>query len=242
MKFVLDTHTHTIASGHAHSTIQETAAAAAEKGLELIAITEHGSAMAGAPVPMYFTSMFVLPGTISGVKILRGTEANIVDYEGGLDLSERVLKSLDFVMAGFHDVVLPPGGDVAANTRAMVAAIRNPLVDAISHPGNPAFQIDVDEVVRAAKDCGKLLEINNNSAKVRKGSFENCVRIAAACAAAAIPVVCGSDTHYSGGVGEFESAVEILESAVFPEELVLNTSVEKLMKHLNALRPRERRF
>ena len=41
MRDVLDTHTHTLASGHAYSTIRENVRAAAERGLDLIAITEH---------------------------------------------------------------------------------------------------------------------------------------------------------------------------------------------------------
>ena len=47
MKYVLDAHTHTIASGHAYSTIREMAKAASEKGLELLGITEHSMKMPG---------------------------------------------------------------------------------------------------------------------------------------------------------------------------------------------------
>ena len=48
MNFVLDTHTHTVASGHAYCTIREMAKAASEKGLELLGITEHGPMMPGS--------------------------------------------------------------------------------------------------------------------------------------------------------------------------------------------------
>ena len=41
MNIELDMHTHTLASGHAFSTIQEMAKAGAEKGLKLLGITEH---------------------------------------------------------------------------------------------------------------------------------------------------------------------------------------------------------
>ena len=44
-QYVLDSHTHTLASGHAYNTITEMAQAAADKGLSLLAITEHGPAM-----------------------------------------------------------------------------------------------------------------------------------------------------------------------------------------------------
>ena len=239
MKLVVDVHVHTIVSGHAYSTIQETATAARDKGLEMIAFTEHGPAMADGPLPIYFANMCVLPHSISGVKILRGVEANVVDHKGRIDLEDWVLKRLDFVIAGLHDVVLPVS-DVAANTNAMVGAIANPFVDAISHPGNPYFPIDIPEVVKAAKEYGKLLEINNNSINVRPGSRENCSQIAGLCAEAGIPLICGSDCHVSFDVGNFENAMDILNKVHFPEKLVLNTSDKALMAHLNKGRKRER--
>ena len=235
MKFVVDVHVHTIASGHAYSTVQETAYAACEKGLEMIAFTEHGPAMAGAPLPIYFENMWMFPHSMFGVKILRGAEVNVIDHKGKIDLEDLVLEKLDFVIAGLHDVTLPVGG-LAANTDAMVGAMANSFVDAISHPGNPYFPIDIPEVVKAAKEYGKLLEINNNSVKVRPGSHENCLKIAVLCAEAGIPLVCGSDCHVSFDVGNFENSLHILEKARFPEKLVLNTSSEALLAHLNRSR------
>ena len=41
-KVLLDAHTHTVASGHAYSSLQEMAKAAADMGLEVLGITEHG--------------------------------------------------------------------------------------------------------------------------------------------------------------------------------------------------------
>jgi putative hydrolase len=238
LKLTVDTHTHTIASGHAFSTVQELADAAAKKNLKMIAITDHGPAMRGAPILLYFSSLFSLPDAISGVKILRGVEANIIDYDGNIDMPDSSLEPLDFVMAGFHDVVLRPCGDVASNTRALLQVIANPLVDAISHPGNPVFQIDAQEVAAFAKKHGKLLEINNNSANVRAGSMENCVEIAALCRDMDIPVVCGSDAHISFDVGSFSNVLDILKRVNFPKELVLNTSPRKLTEYLNRIRKR----
>ena len=236
---MVDVHVHTVVSGHAYSTAQETAAVARDKGLEMIAFTEHGPAMAGSPLPIYFVNMSVFPRSMYGVKILRGCEANVVDHRGKIDLEDKVLQKLDFVIAGLHDVVLPVGG-VSANTDAMTGAMANPFVDAIAHPGNSYFPIDIPEVVKAAKEYGKLLEVNNSSAYVRPGGQENCIRIAELCAEAGIPLICGSDCHVSFDVGSFENALAILEAVRFPEELVLNTSSEALMAHLNKSRKRER--
>ena len=47
MNIEIDTHTHTLASGHAYNTLREMAAMAAEKGLKGLAITEHSPKMPG---------------------------------------------------------------------------------------------------------------------------------------------------------------------------------------------------
>ena len=48
MKLVLDTHTHTIASGHAYNTINEMVKRGADMRLELMAITDHAPKMPGS--------------------------------------------------------------------------------------------------------------------------------------------------------------------------------------------------
>ena len=45
MKLIADTHTHTIASNHAYSTVLENIEAAKERGLLYLAMTEHGPNM-----------------------------------------------------------------------------------------------------------------------------------------------------------------------------------------------------
>ena len=46
-KFLLDVHTHTVASGHAYSSLQEMVKAAADKRLQVLRITEHGPSIPG---------------------------------------------------------------------------------------------------------------------------------------------------------------------------------------------------
>lgn len=52
MKTQLDVHTHTVASGHAYSSLQEMAQAAADKGLKILGITEHGPGIPGTCDPI----------------------------------------------------------------------------------------------------------------------------------------------------------------------------------------------
>lgn len=232
MKYVLDTHCHTIASGHAFSTIAEIVDVAKEKGLELIAITEHGPDMPGAPHFYYFGNLKVVPPEIKGVKILKGIEANIIDYNGGLDLSTKRLKNLDIVLASLHEICLEPGS-TEENTQAVIGAMNNPYVDIIAHPGNPQYSLDYDRIVQEAARTKTLIEINNSSfVSSRRGSYENCLTIVKKCKELGVLISLGSDTHYAEDVGEFGKALKLVEEVSFPENLIINTSVDKLLNYL----------
>jgi putative hydrolase len=235
MKLVADLHVHTISSGHAYSTISENARAAGDKGLELIAITDHGPAMPGGTHPYHFTNMRVLPRTIFGVEILRGVEANIVDSHGSIDLADQFLKYLDLVLAGFHFDCFKPGS-VEDNTRAMINAIASGKVDIIVHPGNPGFKIDPELVATAATKHNVLLEINNTSlaGASRVGSRENCTLLARTVARLGGRVSLGSDAHYSSLVGELGAAAQLAEAAGLGAKQVLNTSRESIKEFLRS--------
>jgi len=74
----------------------------------MFAITDHGPAMKGAPYLYHFGNLRVIPEVLYGVRILKGVEANIIDYSGGLDMPEEYLRRLDFVLASFHDICIEP--------------------------------------------------------------------------------------------------------------------------------------
>lgn len=233
MKFLVDTHCHTISSGHAYSTITELAEAAMEKGLKIIAMTDHGPAMPGGPHLFHIGNQRVIPDYIKGVRILKGVEANIMDFEGSLDLPERHLRNLEIVIASFHDVCIAPGS-VEENTAALIKAMKNPYVDIIAHPGNPYYPIDIDKFVECARETGTLIEINNSSfIGSRRGSEENCRRIAAKAKEKGVVLAAGSDCHISFDVGKFNKIEEIFKELDMPEDLVINTDPQKLIDYLN---------
>ncbi|HHT01447.1 MAG TPA: phosphatase [Firmicutes bacterium] len=232
MNLVADLHTHTVASGHAYSTINENARAAAARGLEMIGFTDHGPAIRGGPDPYHFGSLRVLPRYLHGVRILRGIEANIMAADGTLDLSEEYLRRLDIVLAGFHPGCYD-GGNVVANTDALIAAMENPYVDIIVHPGNPQYPVDIPVVVREAVRLGICLEINNASFSLsRKGSKDNCQHFARICADQGAILAINSDAHFMGYVGEFREAVAVVKEAGVVPEQVLNTSTERVLDYL----------
>ncbi|MGE5485357.1 MAG: phosphatase [Ignavibacteriales bacterium] len=226
---VADLHTHTIASGHAYSTMQENARAAREKGLLAVAITDHGPAMPYGPEPFYFGNMYTLPPVIEGVRVIKGVEANIVDYDGSLDLPERYLKRMELVLAGLHSECLEPSS-VEKNTAAVLGVLRNPWVHVLVHPGNPQFPVDYEKIVTAAADSGKIIEINNASfCRARAGSKENCAVIARLCSMHRVKVVLDSDAHFSAHVGDLGEAVRVAGEAGIAPEHVLNCSLDAIL-------------
>ena len=66
----LDVHTHTIASGHAYSSLSEMVAGAKEKDIKLLGIVEHDQGIPGTCAPIYFKNLDVIPREIEGIKLL----------------------------------------------------------------------------------------------------------------------------------------------------------------------------
>ena len=232
MKIVVDTHTHTLASGHAYSTLQENAAEAAKNGIEAIAMTDHGPNLTGAPTLMHFWNMKVIPDIVNGVRVIKGAEANMLDYSGGLDIPDELLSRLEFCIASFHDITINPAS-IEEHTCGMVNALKNPYINAGAHPGNPVFQVDIDKVVKTAAEYNKLIEINNSSFKVRRGCETNCLDFVKKCKKYGVRITCGSDAHISYDIGKFNVVMEILQEAEMPEELIIGTALKKTEDYLN---------
>jgi putative hydrolase len=228
---VVDTHTHSLTSGHAYSTIQEMAKEAPVNGIEMFALTDHGPTMIGAPKLYHFGNLKMIPAEVYGIKILKGVEANIIDYSGQTDLPDEYLKHLDFALASFHEGCITPG-TAMEHTQAVINLLKNPFIDVIGHPGNPQYPIDLDQVIQAAKEYHKPMEINNCSFYVRKGSADNCKEIALKCKNNGVQIVCGSDAHISFDVGKFDQVYRVLDEIQMPEELILNSSVAKFETYL----------
>ena len=88
MKALIDLHTHTIVSGHAYSTIKENVEAASKAGLKYIGLSEHAPNMPASPHAYYFQNVHVIPKEIDGVRVIQGIEANIIDYDGNIDVTK----------------------------------------------------------------------------------------------------------------------------------------------------------
>ncbi len=235
MKIIADTHVHTIMSGHAHSTLLENIAEAKKKGLKYLAVTDHTGIMPGAPSDTYFICMqATVPDEYDGVQLLRGCEANILDSDGKMDIEDRVLKRLEWVIASIHKVLTKPM-DVASATRLWRNIAENPNVTVIGHCGEDEFRFNYEECVKAFAEHGKIVEINSSSFKNRPSSKNNCMDIARLCAEYGVPLVVSSDAHFAADVGNVSLAVELLEKEGIPEKIILNADATRFAQYVSKI-------
>lgn len=234
MKIIADLHTHTNACTHAYSTIDEMVRAAADENLYAIAITDHGRAMEGAPGAYYFESLSLVPSELYKVKVLKGMEANIIDFDGNLDASDKLLSTLDWVVASMHTITLKDKPDVSKCTNAYLKVCANPYVHVIGHSGSPYYKYDYETVVKECVKTNTLIEINNATfTGFRKDSIPNCKKIAQLCKKYGARVVVNTDAHFASNVGKVPFALQMLTEIDFPKELVVNSSLDNLKQFLS---------
>lgn len=235
MNFILDVHTHTLASGHAYSTIREMAQTAGEKGLKLLGITEHGPQMPGSCHKLYFQNLRVVDRQMYGVELLLGAELNIMSPDGTVDLPDSILQKLDITIASLHIPCMKPG-TLEENTRAYVNAMKNPLINIIGHPDDRRYPVDYKELVLAAKEYDTLIELNNASltdggARVDARPLD--IELLGLCKEYEVPIVIGSDAHIHLAVGNHQQADALLKEMNFPEHLIVNYNEAYFKKYVN---------
>lgn len=245
MRLLADLHTHTTASGHAYSTVTENVRAAALKGIELIAMTDHGPSVPQGAHPWYFWNLKMVPSVLDGVRVLKGCEANVsAESDNGLDLPDLILEGLDFVAVGFHPLTGFDVPDRVRNTELLLEVMANPFVDQITHPGNEdEFPLDLGAIVDGAVRHNVILELNDHSfspTSARSTSTAREREFATAALAAGAPVSIGSDAHYALHVGRFDAALEVAEQIGLTEDRIVNRSAKSVMEHLLGKRDRPR--
>lgn len=235
MNIVLDSHTHTIASGHAYSTLHEMAREAADRGFSLLGITEHSMTMPGTCHEYHFHNMRMLTREMYGIQVMHGVEVNIMGYDGSLDMKDALLAQMDVVIASLHIPCIKPGTK-EENTAALLHAMENPYVNIIGHPDDSRYPVDYEKLVRKAKERKVLLELNNTSLhpkSSRKDARPNDEILLRLCMEYEAPIILGSDAHTQEDIGNFQYALLLLEEIGFPKELVVNRSVEDYKKYIN---------
>jgi len=167
---------------HAHTTwsdgkltIRQLAEAAMQRGLKVLAITDHSGSL-GIAGGLSAEDLEVQRREIDqvqeelgdSIRLLQGCEVEI-RADGALDFSDEVLHKLDLVIASLHTSLRQPRQKV---TGRLLNAIRNPHVDIIGHPtgrmipDREGADLDMDAVFAAARESGVALEINAHPARL----------------------------------------------------------------------------
>lgn len=242
---VADYHTHTLHS-HGRGTVLENARAAARRGLEAVAITDHGPGAVpwvGARAAGVFEQIRAEADKAqeaTGVRVLTGVECNVMSADGDLDMAEAELRRLDLVLAGLHLMIVPrrvadaktlilpnilprswlPGdGRTRArvtNTKALVEAVNRYRIDVVTHPGLH-LPVDTTELARACARRGTRLEISS----AHRETDEAFVRAAAR---EGVDFVLSSDAHCPGRVGDLGAALQVARRAGLDPDRVWNVA------------------
>ncbi len=221
-----DLHMHTTATD-GQATLEEMVAAARQRGLQYIAITDHSQrvSMARGLNPERVLSQWAqidkLNQQLAGeFLILKGIECDILEA-GGMDLPDDVLAQADWVMASIHYGQRQSRQQI---TERVLGAIEHPAVSAISHPTGrllnkrEAYEIDLEKIFAAAKTHHKLLELNANPARldlndIQCGSAKNY----------GIPIVVSTDAHTCDGLDCMRYGILQARRAGLTKEDVANT-------------------
>lgn len=227
-----DLHCHSLASSHAYSTVQEIAAAAKELGLKAFALTDHAMAMPDAPHEWHFHNLAVIPQQIDGVTVLRGAEANIISFDGEIDIQGEAQKAIQWIVASCHVPCLTPGS-IDENTGAYISAVKNnPIIDVIGHCTAVRYLVDYEKIAKLCKEYGVFAELNESSLQFGRSSVENCTALLKACRKYGTEIVVNTDCHYSGLVGKVDCCRRLIEETDFPRELIFNSDGDRVLEYV----------
>jgi putative hydrolase len=211
------------------------AEAAGKKGIKVLGITEHGPETLGSAKEVYFECLDRVPKKLYGVKLLFGVELNIINEQGGVDLSEATLKRLDFT-SGFH-FARSYKGDKESRTAAVVEAIKNPYVSVIVHSYYRPIDTDIEKIAQIACDKNKLMEISlthfDNSWKTLQGErLERLKKMLKIIKNNNFKVLLGSDAHVVTEIGDDKSFQKSKKLLGLTDKDVANNDIKYLRKFI----------
>ncbi len=242
MKIYGDYHTHTIYS-HGKGTIEDNVKEAIRKGLKEIAICDHGPSHLSYGIKRENlkemreeVNFLNKKYKDTGIKILLGVEANLISYDGTIDVDEEMLKMLDILLLGYHFGALPKtfkdGYKLYCcnfvskcnskwnekmkklNTMAFIKAMEKYPIDIITHP-NSKIRLDIKELSKVAAKLGTALEINSYHSEL---SVKN-IKIALK---EEVKFYINSDAHHPMNVGQVEKGIERAMETKVPVDRIVN--------------------
>lgn len=241
MEYIMtfDYHTHTVFS-HGRGSIRDNVQEARSKGLEAIAISDHGPGhltygIKRSALPEMRNQIDELNKEFDDIDIYLSVEANILKTGNHLDVTKDEFKDYDFVIGGYHYGVtkgycisnwLSNRGIMnfkklmVKNTDMTVKAIYENDLKILTHPGDKG-PFDTMELAKACSDRGTWMEISTH----HKNLTVEQIKISAK---TDVLFVISSDAHIPQRVGTFEGGLaRAMEAGLDPERIVNIRRVEK---------------
>jgi DNA polymerase (family 10) len=217
-------HCHTDASDGRH-TIEEMARAAEALGLRYLTITDHSQSATyanGLTVERLRRQADEIARVqkLVGIRILHGSEVDILK-DGALDFSQKVLGSLDVVIASIHQ---RHKLDAQQMTERLVRAMENPLFKIWGHAlgryvlSRPPIECHVEEVLDAVARSRAAIEVNGDPNRL-----DLAPRWIRAARERGIPFVVSSDAHSTGDLRNVRWGVDMARRGWLRKDDVLNT-------------------
>ncbi|MFV1965899.1 MAG: DNA polymerase/3'-5' exonuclease PolX [Pirellulaceae bacterium] len=230
-----DLHVHTNETD-GRATLEEMAAAAQQRGLKYLAITDHSKRVSMARgldaqrlLKQWKAIDLLNPRWEGGFVLLKGIECDILE-KGGMDLPDEVLAQADWVNASIHYGQQQSRQQI---TERMLEAIEHPSVTALAHPTGrllnrrEPYEIDLDAVFQAARQRGTLLELNANPMRLDLHDIY--------CATArnlGISIVISTDAHSTDGLDDMRFGVLQARRGGLTKRDVANTRTWPQLKEL----------
>jgi putative hydrolase len=227
-----DHHVHSTFSDDAVSTLAENVAAARACGLRAVCLSDH--VRVGTPWVAEFTAAVAALRPGSGLVLVAGVEAKILDASGRLDLPAR-LPGVDRVLIADHQFPgehgpVSPGrvrAELASGQRtagevidglvtATVAALRRVAQPQLAHLFSLLPKLGLSEADVPDAALGHLVAACRRSgARVEVNEKWGCPspRALRACAAAGVPLVASTDSHDCASVGRYAQVSGLLARA-----------------------------
>jgi DNA polymerase (family 10) len=216
------------------SEIEEIAQAAQKRGYQYVAICDHSKSLRIAHgldesrLVKQIEEIDRINEKLKGFQILKGTEIDILT-DGKLDFPEKILEKLDIVVAAIHSGFKQ---DKAKMTKRIVRALENPFVNIIAHPSGrllgarDPYEVEMDELMEAAKKYGKALEINAYFERLDLNDI-HCKKAKEM----GIRVGIGTDSHHLDQMWMMSLGVAVARRGWLETKDVLNTlSLKEMLK------------
>jgi len=226
-----DLHTHTSWSSDGKNTLEEMVAAAAGRGYDYYAITDHSHYLRDGRLAAQLEQIERVRARFPKLRILAGVEANIRS-NGEVDVPEAELARLDWVVASVHNA------PESRPTERVLEAMDNPYVDCIGHLTGRRIRsrgprdVSVERVVEKALEVGCFLEINGQPDRLDLRDVH-----ARAAKEAGLKLVVNSDAHRIAAQDYVELGVGQARRGWLTKDDVLNTRTWKQLEKLRRRRP-----